>query len=359
MRIAFRTDASIEIGTGHVMRCLTLAEALSSLGHHCLFICRDHRGNLAEFITAQGFSLHLLSKAPEEELELSGLDWNDHASWLGVSWRQDARETSSVLKQMPIDWLVVDHYALDACWEQQVSEHTARILVIDDLADRPHRCNLLLDQTFGRKAEDYQRWVSEECELLCGSRYALLRSEFTQLRTYSLQRRSKPALRQLLITMGGVDKDNVTGQVLGALQDSGLPEDCKIVVVMGRTAPWLSDVRLKSEVLPWATEVKVGVDNMAELMAESDLAIGAAGATAWERSCLGLPSIMVVVAENQKLIAKNLSKVRAAQFLDKENIGLEMNKIIRSIDLSLLSNESRNVCDGYGVARVKERICAK
>lgn len=362
MKIAFRADASIQIGTGHVMRCLTLAEALKRQGHECLFICREHQGHLGELIAAKGFSLHLLPAGDEAEHKSAALNWNHHANWLGVTWQQDAEQTCFILSSQPVDWLVVDHYALDARWERQIAEYATRIMVIDDLADRAHQCNLLLDQTFGRDAADYRPLVPHDCELLCGSQYALLRPEFAELRPYSLQRRRQPALRQLLITMGGVDKNNVTGQVLNALRDCELPADCNIVVVMGPTAPWLEAVKQQAATLPWQTEVKVGVSNMAQLMADSDLAIGAAGATSWERCCLGLPTVMIVLADNQEQIAANLVTSGAAIILYNYSVGTDLVRTISDMGntaLKTMSNKSELVCDGLGAQRILERLVSE
>ena len=362
MKIAFRADASIQIGTGHVMRCLTLAEALKRQGHECLFICREHKGHLGVLIAAKGFSLHLLPAGDEADHKPAGLNWNDHATWLGVTWQQDAEQTRAILSNQTVDWLVVDHYALDICWEQQIAEYAARIMVIDDLADREHQCDLLLDQTFGRSEADYRSLVPDNCELLCGSQYALLRPEFAELRPYSLQRRSQPALRQLLITMGGVDKDNVTGQVLDALRDSELPADCKIVVVMGATAPWLEAVKQQAATLPWQTEVKVGISNMAQLMADSDLAIGAAGATSWERCCLGLPTVMIVLADNQQQIATNLEKIKAAKTIAKsQHFGTFLPYMLAALvtqpsQLKHMSQAAADILDGHGAAAVIQHL---
>lgn len=362
MRITFRADASIQIGTGHVMRCLTLAEELKRQGHECLFICREHNGHLGELIAAKGFSLHLLPVGDEAEQASSKLNWNAHATWLGVTWQQDAEQIRAILSNQPVDWLVVDHYALDIGWEQQAAEIAARIMVIDDLADREHQCNLLLDQTFGRSAADYRALVPDNCELLCGSQYALLRPEFAELRPYSLQRRQQPTLRQLLITMGGVDKNNVTGQVLEALRDSELPADCNIVVVMGATAPWLEAVKQQAETLPWPTEVKAGVNNMAQLMADSDLAIGAAGATSWERCCLGLPTVMMVLADNQQKIATNLKNANAAKTicnatpLDPTLFEIITTLLVQPNQLKNMSKAAADILDGNGAAAVIERM---
>lgn len=353
MDIAFRTDASIQIGTGHVMRCLTLATELQRLGHSCQFICRDHKGNLAELIASKGFAVQLL-RSSYHKRGCSKLNWNSHASWLGVHWQLDAEQTQEVLARQPVDWLVIDHYALDAQWEQQLSALTSRIMVIDDLADRAHQCELLLDQTYGRSIEDYQKRVPEDCQLLCGAEYALLRPEFAQWRDYSLQRRQQPELKQLLINMGGVDKDNVTGQVLKALHECEIPSDCKIIVVMGATAPWLDRVKQQAETLPWQADVKVDVDNMAQLMAESDLAIGAAGATAWERCCLGLPSIMIVLAENQKMIALRIEHTGAATTIasSKDVKKLLQGLISKNRSLSIMSEQAAKISDGHGVNRI-------
>lgn len=335
------------------MRCLTLATELQQQGHDCRFICRKHPGDLAEFIAGKGFAVDLLPP-PAPDTDTSDLSWNAHAAWLGVSWQLDAEQTQSLLQYQPVDWLVVDHYALDANWEQQLSAVTGQIMVIDDLADRPHHCSLLLDQTYRRSTEDYQPLTPSNCELLCGSQFALLRPEFGQWRDYSLKRRQQPLLKQLLLNMGGVDKDNITGQVLDALRESELPNDCRIAVVMGATAPCLDQVKEQAETLPWKTEVNVGVNNMAQLMAESDLAIGAAGATSWERCCLGLPSIMVVLAENQTQIAKMLQHAGAATVLQRD---FQLHKLIMHIqavqqDQKTFVKYAQDICDGKGVQRV-------
>ena len=236
-------------------------------------------------------------------------------------------------------------------------------MVIDDLADRSHDCDLLLDQTLGRSEERYSSQVPGHCVVLVGSKYALLRPEFFQWRDYSLKRRARPNLERLLISMGGVDKTNATCQVLRALQDSSLPVDCRIAVVMGERALGLKEVRELAEKMKWPTEVKMNARNMAQLMANSDLAIGAAGGTSWERCCLGLPTIMVVLAANQRDIGLKLEQQQAVILLDKisdlkESVGLICDSAER---LANLSQTSRNITDGSGVETVlcyMEQLCA-
>jgi UDP-2,4-diacetamido-2,4,6-trideoxy-beta-L-altropyranose hydrolase len=259
------------------------------------------------------------------------------------------------------DWLVVDHYALDMHWETELHGLYGKLLVIDDLADRAHSCDLLLDQNLGRQASDYAHFVPMHCTVLAGPQYALLRPEFAALREYSLKRREAPVLKRLLITMGGVDQPNATGQVLEALKASSLLEACHITVVMGSQAPWLSQVREVAANMPWPTEVRVDINDMAQVMAESDLAIGAAGGTSWERCCLGLPTLMVVLAENQWGGAQALQAVGAARLIgDAGSISMRLTSGLSSAlaDCSLteMTRDASSVTDGKGVMRVVQQM---
>ncbi|WP_405279055.1 UDP-2,4-diacetamido-2,4,6-trideoxy-beta-L-altropyranose hydrolase [Cobetia sp. Ld8] len=316
--VVFRADASIEIGTGHVMRCLTLAVALRTQGADCHFLCREHQGHLISVIEAQGFTAHRLPGVSQVGAVQVDDTQPDHAHWLGTTWEHDAEVCLPLIMQLAPDWLVVDHYALDARWESTVlaeakANPVTRLLVIDDLADRHHHADVLLDQNQGRAAEDYIGLVPAACQVLAGPRFALLRSEFAEMRGNSqARRRQQPRLKRLLISLGGVDKDNATGRVLDTLKACHLPDELEITVVMGPTAPWLDDVKTSAAELPWPTEVVVSVSDMARRMAEADLAIGAAGSTSWERCCLGLPTLMLILAENQEGIARALDAAGAA-----------------------------------------------
>jgi len=362
-KITFRVDASLQMGTGHVMRCLTLANVLKHQGSDCHFICREHPGNLIGHIRNQGFEVHILPfEVPTTQQAYNTETGLAHAGWLGATQQQDAAECSTILNQLTTHWLIVDHYALDAYWEMALKPDYQKLMVIDDLADRPHCCDLLLDQTFGRDAKDYAPWTHAASTLLCGSRYSLLRPDFAALREYSLKRREQPQLQHLLITMGGVDKDNATGQILEALIATTLPQECRISVVMGSTAPWLTEIRQLATHMPWPTEVKVGISDMAQLMADSDLAIGAAGATSWERCCLGLPTIMLVLADNQRKIAQTLAQANAVYVLhDPQEITDRLpellNKLVESAtQRTSMSQAAAKIVDGNGVARVIQHL---
>lgn len=304
------------------MRCLTLAHALRHMGAECHFICREHSGHLIELINTQGFTVHRLPVfcIKNNRLSLKKKNQLFHAHWLGVPWQIDAMECRTHIETLSPDWLVVDHYALDVCWENAACSASTRLLVIDDLADREHLADILLDQNLGREEKDYLNLVPKYCQNFIGPRFSLLRAEFSQWRDASLaRRRQQPSLNRLLINLGGVDKDNVTGKVLKALKECDLPKCCEISVIMGATAPWLNEVKVQASTLPWPTEVVVNVSDMARRMSESDLAIGAAGSTSWERCCLGLPTLMLVLADNQRAIAEALDRAGAAVFLDKVN----------------------------------------
>lgn len=360
MSVAFRVDASLDIGTGHVMRCLTLADTLSSQGSPCRFICREHEGHLIEHIRSKDYPIHVLPASISYRMghhKSPTTKTPAHSNWLGCDWQVDATDTLTILRDDVPDWLVVDHYALDERWESALREGCQKLMVIDDLADRSHACDLLLDQNLGREACDYISLVSSHCRLLTGSQFALLRPEFAALREFSLQTHQTTRLKSLLVTMGGIDLNNATGKVLEALKTSPLPPDCQITVVMGARAPWLEQVHAVAAAMPWTTEIQVNIDNMAQVMAESDLVIGAAGGTSWERCCLGIPSLLVILAENQIHGANALEEYGAARILGtpedihhtlSDGISILMN----SAEMRNMSTAASKITDGYGSARV-------
>jgi UDP-2,4-diacetamido-2,4,6-trideoxy-beta-L-altropyranose hydrolase len=354
MKVIFRVDASLQMGTGHVMRCLTLAQVLKENGADAEFICRKHKGNLIDKIRLSGFNVHELEVFEETEVD----NKLAHSHWLGATQQQDADDCIEILKAEKPNWIIVDHYALDEQWQKRLKPYYEKLMVIDDLADRKHQCDILLDQTFGRQQEDYSAFTPKDCQLLLGSQYALLRPEFAKWRPYSLKRRGKPAFKQLLINMGGVDVDNVTENVLDELKICNLPNDINITVIMGGSAPHLESVKSKANALPYKTKIKVDVDNMAELMANADMAIGAGGSTTWERCCLGLPTIQIVVADNQIDIAKNLDSINVIQLHDsKYQLSKGIDNILFSINKMSLASSS--IVDSGGASRVAKFITSK
>lgn len=360
MQIAFRTDASVQIGTGHVMRCLTLADALRSEGADCTFICRGHIGHLVNLIRERGHQVMMLAESDSLQTNASH-ELLSHAAWLGTDWATDANDSQQAIGSRTVDWLVVDHYALDHLWEKAMRPFTQKIMVIDDLADRVHDCDLLLDQNLDRSAEDYRSLVPDYANKLIGPRYALLRPEFAAMREKSLARRQDPQLKHLLITLGGVDKDNLAGEVLQTLRICNLPLDLHITVVMGPHAPWLQNVQDIAAAMPRPTQVKVSVRDMASLMTDSDLVIGAAGGTAWECCSLGLPSFVITAAENQRSTAHALKKSGAALLIEStcDIAAYIENQLLSDTpaqQLEKLSTAAAAITDGEGLALVSQEL---
>ena len=324
MNIAIRVDASRVIGSGHVMRCLTLADALREKGAVVRFICRAHESNLIDFIRDKQYACIALdlvegeagSTMPDAELE----KLPDHAPWLGVSYQRDAAETAAILKKKPCDWLIVDHYALDWRWESVMRPYAERIMVIDDLADRKHDCDVLLDSVCGRQPEHYRGLAPTACRLLLGSQFALLRPEFAEWRPAALQRREKTeAVRRFLVTLGGMDPDNLTGAVLGQMAAADLPADSEIEVVLGAGFSHTEEVKKQAAHISVKTDVCIAVNNMAERMANADFAITAGGVSALECCCLGLPAIVIVTAINQQPTARVLKKEGVGAIIPAES----------------------------------------
>lgn len=361
------------------MRCLTLAKGMVEKGAKIQFICRDHSGNLIERIRQEGFEVYTLitennchSEQSEELHEPKHAHSDEHchserseesttpklahAEWLGVSQKQDVTDCQPILEQIKPDWLIVDHYAIDQAWQNALKPYYQKLMVIDDLGDRNHLCDLLLDQNYGSTEAKYQSCVPAHCKVLAGAHYALLRPEFAQWRETSLKRREQVQnIKTLLITLGGVDPDNYTGQILSELSKTKLNKDIEIMVVMGATAPHLLSVKNQAQAMPIKTTVKTNVPNMAELMANADLAIGAAGATTWERCCLGLPSIQIVIAENQRQIAQALATDNVVKLIDRVE---QLPDMVETANqwINDMRQQAVKVCDGLGCQRVVSKI---
>lgn len=283
MRVYIRTDASATIGTGHVMRCLTLARQLIKRGISVQFICTDAPGNLIDYLREKGLQVH-------------GLE-SRYAGFLHQE--QDARQTEEILLRdgKEIAWLIVDHYGLDVQWEQKLRPHVKKMMVIDDLANRAHDCDLLLDQNLYHDMDErYAGLIPDSCQKMLGPRYVLLREEFTAMCKTRNERDG--IVRRILIFFGGSDPTNETVKALGALQHMAWP-DAWVDVVVGKSNVRRDEIAQVCARMPNVT-FHCQIDNMAELIARADLGIGAGGATTWERCILGLPAITVIVAENQR-----------------------------------------------------------
>ena len=337
------------------MRCLTLAEALSDRGVRCRFICRQHDGNMLDEIAARGFDTIALPALRGDSATTSSTF--SHARWLATTAERDAQETKDAVCANPPDWMVVDHYGIDWAWEVAVHSVGIKVLVIDDLADRPHYCDALLDHGLDHDVAEYSLLIPPQTMCFFGPQYALLRPEFAKMRAASLARRQSPSLNRLLISMGGVDKDNATSGVLAAMADNAWVEASEVTVVMGPRAPFLEEVRARAAAMPGRIEVLVGTTRMAELMYKADLAIGGAGTTSWERCCLGLPSIVLVLADNQREVAASLARAGAV-FVAKTMsdvaayLARHHSTPVALGDIAEMSRNAAQITDGRGAAKV-------
>ena len=297
MKILIRTDSSVQIGTGHVMRCLTLADELRGRSAKVVFVCREFVGNLCGYIEEKGYVVRRLpvSDSPEQDVEAD----LKHAAWLGADWQTDARQVEEIIKALesPPEWLVVDQYALDERWEGYLRSYVKKTMVIDDLADRSHDCDLLLDQNFYDNLESrYDGLVPSRCKKLLGPQYALLRPEFREARK-NLRKRDGH-VKRILIFFGGSDPTNETAKALEAVRMLNRP-DIAVDVVVGSANPYREAIDRDCKAMS-GCNFYCQLSNIAELMASANLAIGAGGATTLERIYMGLPSIVITVAENQE-----------------------------------------------------------
>ena len=340
------------------MRCLTLADELQRCGIDAVFVCRKFDGDLISFIGKRGYTVVALEQPVAPNVGLTSMD-PPHAQWLEVSWQHDAEETIQLLKQkcIDIDLVIVDHYALDYRWHRFFRQYTKKLMVIDDLADRRLDCDLLLDQTYGREECDYLELVPDGCKLLLGTKYCLLRPQFVQKRREAIERRAmKSGIHRILVCMGGSDPDNVSSVVLAGLEKVYWQNIVEIDVVLGRSAPYLAEVKEKASRSALDIQVHSDVENMAELILEADLGIGAGGTTSWERCCLGLPTFTLITAANQQRVVEGLCTAGATMSssqISSDMISAGVKKMISDDDVyQKFATHSFAVTDGKGGEKV-------
>jgi len=361
-KILIRTDASVQIGTGHVMRCLTLADELRRRGADVVFVCREFDGNLCGYIEEKHYIVHRLPVSNEQEHNIEGN--LKHAVWLGADWQTDARQVEEIIKGVdtPPDWLVVDHYAIDERWEGHLRPYCKKIMVIDDLADRTHDCDLLLDQNFYENLESrYDGLVPSGCKELLGPKYAILRPEFREARK-NLRKRDGH-VKRIMIFFGGSDPSNETVKALEAVRMLNRP-DIAVDVVVGSANPYKDKI---NELCTAMTNViyHYQVSNMAKLMANADLFLGGGGSTTWERCCLGLPSLIISTGINQKIIAVGCDQAGIGIHINKSKdispyqiqIGIQK-MFLNQTTLLNMEKKSANMVDGKGADYVASFLTA-
>ncbi|OEE83856.1 UDP-2,4-diacetamido-2,4,6-trideoxy-beta-L-altropyranose hydrolase [Enterovibrio norvegicus FF-162] len=341
MKIVIRSDASRWIGSGHIMRCLVLAKALAEDSHSVYFACLPQTGDLISLIEGRGYEVIRLSKVSNPKLPKSDADY---AAWLQRSEEIDARDFIEHVKSA--DLVVTDHYGIGSLWQSNVRNYLqCDIFAIDDLV-RQHDADYILDQTLGRESREY----TSKGIVMTGSQYALLSPKFHTAREVALERETLPMRPKVLVSMGGIDEPNATLKVLKALVGH---INAAYTVLLSPRSPNYEEVRNWCAEFPEVTHVDF-TENMPSMMLQHHIAIGAPGTTSWERACLGLPSIIIPLAENQNTISEQLVKNKAVLAVALDEIE---SSLLGSYDL-LTSNWQKYVannlvlCDGLGIKRI-------
>ncbi len=351
INIAIRADSSHQIGIGHVMRCITLAKEIETqMEARIVFLCREANRSIASKILDAGFEYFEMNSGVDNvESSLK------HGTWLRATQKVDAVEFKTILNKNGIDFLdliIVDHYGIDQLWHRSVNKITKKLLVIDDLGDRPLDCNYLLDQTFGCKPEKYLPLVSLHCKLLLGTEFALLRSEFKELPLV------KHSSNVLLVMFGGTDPDNLTLKTLKITSQMKVFDE--VSVVLNDTAKHLDEI-IEFCSSSESISLHISPSNIAQLMSNSILAVGAAGTTSWERCAAGLPTVVVIQAFNQREIAFNLQEAGVINFIETESIGTKLLTKINEWLATLgrhndIREKCQTICDGKGTENVVKEI---
>ena len=360
--IVFRADASPLIGSGHIIRSLALAAELSKAGHSIVFVARELPESLRRLIIEAGHALRMLPTVSSGMKRNEGMGTCAH--WLQAPWKVDAEQTLENIRDLgEIEWLIIDHYALDIHWEKELRPLVKYILVLDDLADRKHDCDILVDEMVVRKPDEYKDLVPSHCRVLTGARYTILREEFSRLRMSSIERRLKEKrVRRLLVILGSGSPENLLIEAVSAIADN-LSEDMIVDIALG--AMQISNAG-KSRIKAILGKRGVFHDfsaSVARLMHDADIAVGASGMAAYERCCMGLPSIQFVQAENQIVTAEYFHRAGAALTIDANSPsffqdlkravrGLMENKHLRR----KMVVQAADIVDGLGTRRIREAM---
>jgi len=357
MKVVIRVDSSAEIGTGHFMRCLTLANEIGNTGGHCHFISRDLGQHFINLLATYNHSFSPLPKSCDTNgkarKKLSAISKSN--AWLPLPSREDAQQTIKLLNNNKPDVLLIDHYGIDNSWHRELRPFANKIFVIDDLADRQLDCDLLLNQTFGMSSEDYMTLLDNQCKQLIGSKYALLRPEFLDLRSKAIEKRNNnTSIHKVLVFLGGGFHSANISVVLDTLNQLNWKKKPIIDLILNREDPVISKLNSGDLSFPFKINLLFNATNVAQLMLEADFSIGSAGSTSWERCSLGLPSLVSIAAENQQNIAANLENIGAIYLWKTvEELKTVATKLIASGRLlKQMSTSAFKVCDGLGVQRV-------
>lgn len=360
MKVVFRTDASCLIGTGHVMRCLNLASTLQKRDGDSLFLCRDHAGNLIPLIRERGFSVRVLGEGLRGNFSAIGDTPSvaDPHSCIGAGWLADAEETiQAVAEWGKPDWMVVDHYEIDFQWERLLRPYSRRLMVIDDLADRMHDCDLLVDQNLVANLRSrYSGKLPENCCVLLGPRYAMLEPIYAELHRQAAPRHG--AIRRMLVYLGGADIEDLTGKTISAFLTLGR-NDVEMDVVVNPQSPYVESIRRQIAGVE-NVRLHMFLPSLSSLMSAADVSIGAGGITTWERCCLGVPSYVITLADNQTAGAMELDRLGVIRWLGNasdlsvRDLTKALSDMLGKASHSDQSKRGLDLVDGLGCIRIAD-----
>jgi UDP-2,4-diacetamido-2,4,6-trideoxy-beta-L-altropyranose hydrolase len=340
------------IGSGHIARCLTLADVLRKDGAEVVFACRQLPGHLLQRLTDHGYLVHGLPERYPQEVSGAGIE-------AFLPWQADIDALASALgNEQRFDWLIVDHYGLDARWERAARRFADHLMAIDDLANRPHAVDLLLDQNYSAQAQShpYAQWLGSDCKTFLGPRFALMRDEF-QCEPIVI----KPRVERVLVNFGGFDAARQVYATMLALLGF---DDLHVDFVAGLHNPeWEAMSALAKAHPNW--HLHRLVSDFFGLMQQADLFIGAGGGTTWERAALGLPTICITVAHNQQLNAQLLAQaggqlyLGAHDTLNPQRLGDAVSVLRHNRELrQSFAERSRALVDGRGAQRLAVALAA-
>lgn len=344
IRVAIRADASSAIGTGHIFRSMALFEQWQSQGGTCFFVCRETPGHMIGFLRERGFRVRAIA------------DTDDPIT--------DAIEFKTAVEiEDGADAVWVDHYGLDAKWETNACTDSQVLCVVDDLANRPHACDILFDSSHQIEESGlYDELLPKGATRLIGQEYIPLRREFVQYP--SPQRDPRMPVERLLITLGGNDPLDASSLVLNALDHPSL-SFLKVDLTVGNSNPKAAKLVEQARKMPGVT-VRIQHERMAELMAQADLCIGAGGTTSWERCYMALPTLGFILAQNQTVFMQRLESLGVAinlgwaDRLSAEDLRMAILKAIDDADWRERSGlAGKALVDGRGVNRVLGALKAK
>ena len=339
--LIFRADGHARIGLGHVMRCLALAQAWQAVGGESLFILAGEISSVEARLQNEGVKVAYLHAAPGS--------------------LQDAAETLKLAEQVGASWIVVDGYHFDSEYQKSIKGGQKRLLFIDDTGQQGYySADIILNQNLHAQETLYPGKESYT-KLLLGPAYVLLRREFSPWLEF--RRQTELSARRLLVTLGGADPDNVTLEVLKEIERIQI-KGLEIVVIAGGSNLYLGSLRSYVASLSHPVRLESNVSDMPQLMAWADLAISAGGATCWELAFMGLPHVILVIADNQVQIAESLNNLGVAFNFGWPN-NLSEGKLTAIITDLLsepkrrgeMSDKGRKLVDGLGAQRVLSHLC--